>query len=226
MFSAMHSGVKKVKSLEKLIKEAPIFSSQQNSYSDTPHEVSTLGSDNRKQMNNAHEDIYQRDSTPFKSSHFENILHTQRHNEIVNQLDGQESLLTKILSKIQQLELLHNDTEAKMLSLESTLLLFSQSQKEENAIILSLLQKLSNNSDIKLVKRKIEHEMDNVSKRPKRSAKESEEGEAKDRLATLGLMDRKERDSEIASDITWSPQIVGDSQHTERTPEDLIFQGI
>jgi hypothetical protein len=125
--------LKKVKSLEQMMRESSSLNmSQNNSFSNTPNEVSTLGSDKDTLMlSTTQEDMLPPPPTSvnrpnYKTSHFETILLSQRHTELVTKLECHNTNIQAIISKQQKLLDLFKDMGTKLLSIEANVTLLTQ----------------------------------------------------------------------------------------------------
>lgn len=131
--------LKRVNSLEILMRESLPYTSNNSQQSflcnQTPHEVSTLGSDKDIQSN-TQEDSYPPPLTEkYKTAHFETILQNQRHTELVTKLDRNISNFQAVMTKLHNLEEIFNDMGVKLLSMEAKISLLSQAQAENSDIL-------------------------------------------------------------------------------------------
>ena len=142
-------GLKRVKSLELLMRDSPSYNNSQtsSSYNQTPHEVSTFGSDFSTTLSTTQEDVVPPPPPPpsrtsYKTSHFETILQTQRHTELCSKIEMNHSNSKAVNTKLQNLEDKFNDMGVKLLSVEANLTLLSQAHAENNKTTNSLLRQL------------------------------------------------------------------------------------
>jgi hypothetical protein len=143
----MSSGLRRVNSLELLMRESPTYSSQQSSFNQTPHEVSTLGSSDKDMLSTTQEEVLlshppAAPRASFKTSHFETILQTQRHTEMITKLERNYSSSQAVIAKLQSLEDKCNDMSVKLLSVEANVTLLSQMQSEHSSAMNFLLKQL------------------------------------------------------------------------------------
>lgn len=143
----MNSGLRRVNSLELLMRESSSYHSQQGSSNNhPPNEVSTLGSDNMDTKFMTQEDCHPPQRTSYKTSHFESILQSQRHTELIMKLERNQNNTQVVISKLQDLEDSFSDMGSKLLSVEANLTLLSQLHSETSSTTTSLLLKLLNES--------------------------------------------------------------------------------